>query len=137
MLEKSIPLDQELYEQVKKEISAKYKHSAYRSGLIVKEYKRRGGRYQGNKKGPLDRWFKEKWVNQAGGVGYTDDANLYRPTYRIDKDTPLTWSELSQQEIEKAGVIKRVKGRVYKFRPTKASQVSNKASKERGSPKKA
>ena len=38
------PTNKKLYEEVKKEIYAKYpKHSAYRSGLLVQEYKKRGG----------------------------------------------------------------------------------------------
>ena len=36
----STPTNTKLYEEVKKEIYAKYpKHSAYRSGLLVQEYK--------------------------------------------------------------------------------------------------
>lgn len=59
-------VNKELYEKVKKEITAKMpKSSAYRSGLIVREYKKRGGTYKGEKKGGgLTSWFeKEKWVN--------------------------------------------------------------------------
>ena len=42
------PKDKKLYEEVKEEIYKKYpKHSAYRSGLIVQEYKKRGGTYEG------------------------------------------------------------------------------------------
>ena len=38
------PTNKKLYEEVKKEIYAKHpKHSAYRSGLLVQEYKKRGG----------------------------------------------------------------------------------------------
>ena len=47
------------------------KHNAHRSGLIVQEYLRRGGKYSGEKpvnKG-LDRWFKKEWRNQDGKVG--------------------------------------------------------------------
>ena len=57
------PTNKKLYEEVKKEIYAKYpKHSAYRSGLLVQEYKSRGGGYSGDKsKGTLGRWFKEEW----------------------------------------------------------------------------
>ena len=36
MTDKPKPKDVVLYEKIKKEISEKYKHSAYRSGLIVK-----------------------------------------------------------------------------------------------------
>ena len=57
------PTNKKLYEEVKKDIYAKYpKHSAYRSGLLVQEYKKRGGTYSGDKsKGSLGRWFKEEW----------------------------------------------------------------------------
>ena len=42
------PVNKQLYAQVKREIYTKYpKHSAYRSGLLVQEYKRRGGAYKG------------------------------------------------------------------------------------------
>ena len=49
------PTNKKLYEEVNKEIYAKYpKHSAYRSGLLVQEYKKRGGGYSGDKsKGSL------------------------------------------------------------------------------------
>jgi len=36
---KAIPRDLILYNKIKKEISQNYKHSAYRSGMIVKKYK--------------------------------------------------------------------------------------------------
>ena len=58
----STPTDKKLYDQVKKEIYEKYpKHSAYRSGLLVQEYKKRGGTYKGkeNKSSGLNRWFRE------------------------------------------------------------------------------
>ena len=43
------PKNKKLYEKVKDEIYKEYpKHSAYRSGLLVKEYKKRGGEYIGN-----------------------------------------------------------------------------------------
>ena len=52
---------------MKKEIYAKYpKHSAYRSGLLVQEYKKRGGGYSGDKSnGSLGRWFKEDWKTKG------------------------------------------------------------------------
>ena len=79
----STPKDKELYEKVKKEIYKKYpEHSAYRSGLLVKTYKERGGEYEGKKddnKG-LSRWFKEDWKNQRGEEGYKHKSDVYRPT---------------------------------------------------------
>ena len=41
------PTNKKLYEEVKKEIYAKHpKHSAYRSGLLVQEYKKTRGDLQ-------------------------------------------------------------------------------------------
>jgi hypothetical protein len=37
MIDKPVPRDQLLYNKIKNEISNKYKHSAYRSGMIVKK----------------------------------------------------------------------------------------------------
>ena len=65
--------NQELYDKVKKQIYAKYPvHSAYRSGLLVKTYKEQGGKYIGkeNKSSGLNRWFRDKWLNSRGEVGY-------------------------------------------------------------------
>ena len=114
----SKPANQELYAKVKKEIYAKYpKHSAYRSGLLVQEYKSRGGTYVGSKnsnKG-LETWFNEKWKNQRGEVGYKNKSDVYRPTIRVNKDTPTTFKELTKEQIKQARVEKSTTGRVKKF----------------------
>ena len=71
------PKDKKLYEEVKEEIYKHYpKHSAYRSGLIVQEYKKRGGTYEGKetKTEGLNRWFLENWKNQRGEVGLCGDV---------------------------------------------------------------
>jgi len=112
------PLNKKLYEQVKKEIYNKiHKHSAYRSGLIVQEYKRRGGKYKGkeNEKEGLNRWFKEEWKNQRGEEGYKKKGDIYRPTKRITEKTPITFNELTDKQIKEAQEEKKTKGRVYKF----------------------
>ena len=112
------PKNKKLYEKVKDEIYKEYpKHSAYRSGLLVKEYKKRGGTYEGkeNKSSGLNRWFKEKWVNQRGETGYKYKNDIYRPTVRVNKDTPTTHKELSADQIKKARATKAKKGRVDKF----------------------
>ena len=65
--------NKKLYEKIKNKIYKKYpKHSAYKSGLLIQKYKKRGGTYKGkeNKSSGLNRWFKEKWVNQRGEVKY-------------------------------------------------------------------
>ena len=114
-----IPVNKELYQKVKEEIYAKYpKHSAYRSGLLVQEYKRRGGTYTGQEKSTsgLNRWFSENWTNQRGETGYKYKSDIYRPNIKITKDTPTTFKELKEKEIEKARQEKYKKGRVSKFK---------------------
>ena len=112
------PTNPRLYQAVKEKI---YKdiptHSAYRSGLIVQEYKRRGGKYVGVKpktKG-LTRWFKEEWRNQRGGVGYQKKGDIYRPTRRVTEKTPVTLQEPTPGELKTAMKKKMTKGRVNKF----------------------
>ena len=112
----SIPKNIKLYEKVKKFIYKKYPvHSAYRSGLLVKKYKQLGGTYTGKRKGPLARWFKEDWKSDTGHYGYTSKSSVYRPTRRISKKTPKTFSELSQKEILRAKREKYLKGHVNLF----------------------
>lgn len=114
----STPINQTLYDKIKAEIIKKIpKHSAYRSGLIVQEYKKQGGKYKGSKpinKG-LDRWFKEEWKTQDGKVGYSKAGDIYRPTKRITNKTPTTINELSKTQIEKAIKEKKQTGHVNKF----------------------
>ena len=116
----SQPTDKKLYEKVKAEIYKKYpKHSAYRSGLLVKEYKSQGGKYSGkeNQSTGLNRWFREEWKNQRGETGYKYKSDVYRPTKKIDKHkTPATFSELSKKELESARRENAKKGRVKEFK---------------------
>lgn len=117
------PRDHILYNEIKKEISSKYKHSAYRSGLIVKRYKeaykdiyKTDDAYTGDRtKGNLGRWFAEQWLNQRGLVGYKEKGDVYRPTIRINSKTPKTFNELSKADIERARKQKASLGRVKRF----------------------
>ena len=112
------PTDKKLYEKVKAEIYKKYpKHSAYRSGLLVQEYKRQGGTYKGKEKQDegLNMWFRSKWRNQRGEVGYKYKSDIYRPTIRVSKDTPATHNELTKEQIAKARREKAKEGRVKRF----------------------
>ena len=114
----SEPKNMKLYEKVKEEIYKKYpKHSAYRSALLVKTYKEKGGQYEGkkNKDEGLSRWMRETWRSDKGTVGYDHKNSVYRPTKRITKDTPVTFNELTKEQIEKAKREKALKGRVNKF----------------------
>ena len=111
------PADSKLYEKVKAKIYKQIPtHSAYRSGLIVQEYKRRGGKYEGPKpKAGLTRWFKEDWRNQRGEVGYKKKGDIYRPTKRVTDKTPVTLQELTPGELKTAMRKKVAKGRVDRF----------------------
>ena len=153
-----VPVDKTMYARVKKSVYKNIpKHSAYRSGILVKKYKKSFAKKYGNrkqpytfKKGPqttgpntntntntntrctkrnykkcrrnltkktgLTRWFDEKWVNQRGEVGYKYKNDIYRPTHRITKKTPITHKELSNKEIRRARTKKYRKGRVHRFR---------------------
>lgn len=112
------PKNKALYEKVKKEIYKKIpKHSAYRSGILVKTYKERGGTYEGTKpKNGLTRWFKEDWRTQENKKTYQKKGDIFRPTKRISKSTPTTLKELSKKQIKSAQKEKKETGRVKKYK---------------------
>ena len=64
----------------------------------------------------LKRWFKEKWRTPRGKKGYSGSDRTFRPTVRVSKDTPATWSELSPSERARAAKEKREKGRVSRYK---------------------
>ena len=118
------PSDTALYSEVKSGIYKKYpKHSAYRSGILVKQYKRefkkkhgsRKSPYIGTSRGGLTRWFKEKWRADDGKVGYSQKNSVYRPTVRVTRKTPRTFGELSPGAIKAAKKEKASLGRVRRF----------------------
>jgi hypothetical protein len=104
----SSPLDFSLYQQAKETANKIYKKpSAYKSGFIVKEYKRLGGKYGGKQKNAgLTRWFAENW-RDIGGAAYP----VYRPTKRVTSETPLTVSEIDPENLKKQIELKqKIKG---------------------------
>ena len=106
-------LNESLYEEVKKEADKIYKKSsAYKSMFIVKEYKKRGGRYKDDGKPKnLKRWMKEEWKD-IGNKEYP----VYRPTKKINEKTPLTKSEIKPENlIEQIKLKQKIKG--YKNLP--------------------
>ena len=100
-------LNQELYNTVKREADIIYKKSsAYKSGYIVKKYKELGGKYSDdNQPKNLKIWFKEKWKD-IGHKSYP----VYRPTVKVNKNTPLTVNEIDKkdlkQQIKRKQIIK-------------------------------
>jgi hypothetical protein len=115
---KSKPTNEKLYNRIKNEAKKKFKvwPSAYASGWLVKEYKRRGGTYTGKKttkSSGLSRWFSEKWVDVCSSsrktcgrptTSMSDWTRKYpycRPSRRVNKSTPKTVLELTKSEIKK------------------------------------
>jgi hypothetical protein len=109
----AVPINNALYEAVKEYADIVYdKPSAYKSGFIVKMYKKLGGTYKdNNKEHNLERWFKgEKWINinpLLGKSGYP----VYRPTVRVNKNTPKTVQEIPLQRLKEQYKLKqKIKG---------------------------
>jgi hypothetical protein len=119
----SQPKDTNLYNKVKNLANKKFKSKTgvYRSSWIVREYKRRGGKYTLSKpkNSGLKRWYKEKWVdlnrpikNSKGKViGYKSCGRsnqsskkypLCRPSKRVSPKTPKTYKELSKKSLMRA-----------------------------------
>jgi hypothetical protein len=102
-------LNKDIYEKAKDMADAIYKKSsAYKSGFIVKKYKELGGKYanDGETKN-LSRWFLEDWRD----IG-NKDYPVYRPTKRINEQTPLTASEIDPEFAKKQIALKqKIKGK--------------------------
>lgn len=102
-------IDKELYIKARNKVKKRVKvwPSAYASGQVVSEYRRSGGRYHGKKEStPLDRWYKEKWVNVCGKTPLTQcgraqskisDYPYCRPSVRVNSLTPMTVSEIKKK----------------------------------------
>lgn len=107
-----------LYEEVKKQIKSGIKGrrwGAYDSGRLVQMYKQLGGKYSESKKEtPLQRWYKEKWINackwpQVVPCGRSDMTNKMaycRPSIKVTKNTPKTVQSLTGAQINKRCKIK-------------------------------
>ena len=130
--------DKKLYSSVKKMADKKFlsKTGVYKSSWIVKEYKKRGGKFKGSKPSfstGLQRWYREKWIDlnrpirTSGGkvIGYKscgrksakpsktykskDKYPLCRPSRRISLKTPKTYREISKKKIS---IAKKKKSKV-------------------------
>jgi len=97
--------DPELYSLVKEYADLVYKKpSAYKSGYIVRLYKQLGGTYTEDfKPKKLKTWFKERWAD----IG-EKDYPVFRPTVRVNKDTPLTVQEIDPQNLKEQIALKQV-----------------------------
>ena len=106
------PTDKALYARVKAAAKKKFKvyPSAYANAWLVREYKKRGGKYKTVKKrgksDGLTRWFKEDWRDiktgkKCGRSGKDKKKRPYpacRPSKRVSSKTPKTSGEMSSAE---------------------------------------
>ena len=107
MQKKKSPANPALYNRVKAEAKRKFRAwpSAYASGWLVKEYKRRGGTYKGSKTRStgLTRWFDEEWIDvcklpkkvpcgrpSADIKAWKKKYPYCRPSKRITRKSPKT-----------------------------------------------
>ncbi|NBU33920.1 hypothetical protein EB118_02060 [bacterium] len=112
------PKDPKLYARVKQLANKKFlsKSGVHRSSWIIREYKKRGGKFIGKRGSALKRWYGENWVDlnspikrNGRTVGYKKCGSskgkkypLCRPTKRLSPSTPRTVKELSKKEVSKA-----------------------------------
>jgi hypothetical protein len=100
------PANIELWNKIKQQIKDKHKKrwNAYYSGLLVQEYKNKGGKFVGKKNNEIGigRWFKEEWKD-VGSQSYP----VYRPTKKINKKTPLTVGEIDKENLQKQIKLKQ------------------------------
>ena len=70
-----------------------------------------GGKYLGDQeRGTLRRWFKEEWKD-VNPMKTKSSYPVYRPTKRVDKNTPLTVDEIDKKDlIEKSEEKQKIKG---------------------------
>ena len=121
----STPSNKILYNKIKSEAKRRFKKwpSAYASGWLVKEYKRRAGKYLGKRKSKsvgLKRWYSEKWINvcklpkivpcgrhKLSFSSWKKNYPYCRQLKRITKKSPRTALEISKKELKKRCSIKR------------------------------
>ncbi|MCH9717473.1 MAG: hypothetical protein K0U52_10370 [Gammaproteobacteria bacterium] len=111
-----IPKNKKLYAALKQKAKKKFDAwpSAYASAWLVREYKKKGGKFERSspakrKSGGLKRWFDEEWIDvcelpKVVPCGRTSPSKPYpfcRPQRKINKKTPRLSSTLSKNEIRK------------------------------------
>jgi len=61
----------------------------------------------------LKRWFKEEWKDEKGNVCGSEknkNTKVCRPSKRVSKDSPKSWSEMSGSEKSKVVRAKKKVG---------------------------
>ena len=119
------PKNIQLYNQVKMMADEIYKKpSAFKSGYIIKKYKELGGEFinDGEEK-KLKRWFDEKWEDINP---FKNDSTypVFRPTVRINKETPLTVNEIDKNNLIEQSLIKQVIKGEKNLKPFKGKGIN-------------
>jgi hypothetical protein len=115
------PKDKELYDKIKDEYYKKYpKHSLFRSALIVKEYLKKGGKYENDDKNEenkmsIKKWFKQNWLSAndylrnkivpCGSANTEEDYNEY-PLCRPEKILEKMKKDELKEIIDKKNDLK-------------------------------
>ena len=109
-------VNKKLYENVKEDAKKKFKSypSAYASAWIIREYKKRGGKYRSKKKSTSEllRWFEEDWRDICTGkkCGREDSTRKYpvcRPSKRVSASTGLLAKDIPKKEKQRLCRTKR------------------------------
>jgi hypothetical protein len=124
-MDTTVFLDEKLHNKVKKIADSVYKrHGAYKSMYIVKLYKKLGGKFNPNySDDKLTQWKKEKWID-VGNASYP----VYRPSIRINKNTPLTIDEIDNDNLIKQIKLKQKikdKGNLPPFKSKDHTNIRN------------
>jgi hypothetical protein len=118
---RNVPLDPELYEEVKAEAKQRYKvwPSAYASGWLVQEYKRRGGKYA--RRNPSLSWHirnedvEEMLIGLVRRTGRTEDLLAILADYYDESAEYERNPELREALLETAHVLEGASGRIERI----------------------
>ena len=110
----SEPSNKSLWESVKRAAKKKFDvyPSAYANAWVTREYKKRGGKFSGQKKGGLKKWFEEKWVDlgrplKSGGFAACGREDAESGKY--PKCVPLSKAkQMTKEQIKSAVRRKRL-----------------------------
>mgnify|MGYP003331715726 CR=1 FL=1 len=120
------PLNKRLYEKVKAEAKKKFDvwPSAYASAWLVREYQKRGGKYDDRgldrSETDLARWFEEKWIDvcqlpnivscgrpKTSPKTWKKNYPYCRPSKRVNSRSPKPYTEYSRKELKRRCSRKR------------------------------
>jgi hypothetical protein len=102
------PTNLKLYNEIKERIYKEQpKHSLYRSARIIREYKKEGGIFEGEKSNNINQWFNEKWISLND---YINDKIIPCGSDKVNKEYyPLCRPLKIAQKMTKPQILKLLK----------------------------